>query len=104
LKKLLRCSGIAAALGQNIEYDAVLVDGSPEIMQHTFDTDEHLIQMPLVSRPRSTPAQLIGEARTELHAPLPNALIRDDHPTFGQQQFDITEAQAKDVVEPDRRG
>ena len=31
--------------------------------------------------PRSAPAQLVGKARAELQAPLPNALIGDDHTT-----------------------
>ena len=58
--------------------------------------------MSLVSRPRSTPTQFVGEACAELQAPLPNALIGDDHTTFGQKKFDIPEAQANDVIEPDR--
>jgi hypothetical protein len=58
--------------------------------------------MPLVSRSRSSPAQFVGEARAELQAPLPNALIGDGHTTLGQKKFDITEAQAEDVVEPHR--
>jgi hypothetical protein len=61
------CSGIAAALFQNIEYDAVLVDHLPEIMQYTSDPDEHLIQVPSASRSRSSPAQFFGEAPNSRH-------------------------------------
>jgi hypothetical protein len=56
LEEALGCSGIAAALYQDIEYDAVLVDRPSEIMQYTADPDEHLNQMPLVSRSRPAPA------------------------------------------------
>ena len=58
--------------------------------------------MPLASRLRSWPAQSVGEARAELRAPWPNALIGDGHTTLGQKEFDITEAQAEDVVERHR--
>jgi len=71
-------------------------------MQYTSDPDEHLIQMPFVSRPRSAPAQLVGKDRAELQAPLSNALIGDDHTTFGQKKFDIPEAQTENMLEPDR--
>ena len=55
LKEVLLCSGIAAALHQNVEHDAILVNGTPEIVQYTLDTNEHLIEVPLVTRPRSPP-------------------------------------------------
>ena len=53
LEEALRCPGIAAALHQNVEHDAILVNGTPEIMQYSLDTNEHLIEVPLVTRPRA---------------------------------------------------
>ena len=58
--------------------------------------------MPLVTRPGSPPPHLVGEARTELQTPLPDALVRDDHTAFAQQQFDVPKAQTEYVVQPDR--
>jgi hypothetical protein len=101
LEEALRCSGIAAALDQNIEYDAVLVDRPPEIMQYTPDPDEHLIQMPLVTRSRSAPAQFVGEARAELQAPLPNALIGDDYTTLRRR---LHHARPEEVRHPGSSG
>jgi hypothetical protein len=71
----LRCPAIASALHHDIKHNAVLVDGAPEKVKHTPDTNEYFIEMPLVTRPGSPPTQVIGEARTELQAPLPDALI-----------------------------
>jgi hypothetical protein len=58
--------------------------------------------VPLVTRPRSPPTHLVGEARAELHAPLPDALVGDNHTSFSQQQFDVSEAQTEYVIQPDR--
>ena len=102
LEKALRRPGIAAALHQDVEHDPVLIDGTPEIVQLTPDPDEDLIQVPLVARPRPTPAKLIRKARAELEAPSANALIGDNHTAFGKDQLDVTKTQDKYVVKPDR--
>ena len=44
----------------------------------------------------------IGELRAELQAPVPDTLVGDDHAPLGQDQFDIPQAQAENVVQPDR--
>src|SRR5215213_4315390 len=41
---------VAAALNQNVEHDAVLIDGAPEPMLSARDADHDLIQVPLVTR------------------------------------------------------
>jgi hypothetical protein len=66
LKETLRCPSIAATLHQDIEHDPVLIDGTPEIMQLTPDPNEDLVHVPLVARPRPTPAELVRKARAEL--------------------------------------
>ena len=43
LEEAPRRPGIAAALHQDIEHDAILIDGAPEIVQLALDPDEHLI-------------------------------------------------------------
>ena len=42
-------------LNQDIEHDAVLVDGRPKVAKHTRDTDKHLVQVADVSRSGSPP-------------------------------------------------
>jgi hypothetical protein len=71
-------------------------------VQLPLNANEDLIQVPLVARPGSTPAQFIGEARTELEAPSPDTLVGDDYAALGEDQLDIPKAEAEHVVEPDR--
>ena len=102
LEEALRRPGIAAGLDQNIKYDAVLIDGAPEIVQLALDPNEDFVQVPFVTRPGPTPAKIVREARAELQAPSPDALVGDDHATLRQDQLDITKAQTEYVVEPNR--
>jgi len=46
---------ITALLDQDVQDNAVLVDGTPEPVPLTFDLELHLIQMPLVTRLRTSP-------------------------------------------------
>lgn len=55
LEETLRRPRIAAALHQDIEHDAVLVNGTPQVAQHALDPNEHFIEVPLVTRPGSPP-------------------------------------------------
>ena len=101
-EEALRRPSVAPALHQDIEYDAVLIDGAPQVVQLALDPDEDLIEMPFVARARTTPAQIAREARAELQAPPPNALVGDNHAALGQDQLDIPKAQAEDLIEPHR--
>src|SRR6478736_10324927 len=47
---------VAPALDKNIENKAVLVDGTPEPMLLPGDTDDDLIQVPLVATERRSPS------------------------------------------------
>jgi hypothetical protein len=71
------------------EHDAVLIDGTPEIMQFALDPDEDIIQLPFIQDPFVTPAKIVCEAGAELQASPPDALVRDDHAALGQNQFYI---------------
>ena len=53
LEKALRGVGIAPRLNENVEHDAILVDGAPEIVLHALDPDEDFIHVPLVPWPGS---------------------------------------------------
>src|SRR5258706_9026008 len=70
-------------------------------MLHAPDPDEHFVQMPLVSGPRTTAAQALGEAIAKFHAPPSNGLIGDDDTTFGQKELNIPQTEAKHVIQPD---
>ena len=69
-------------------------------MKRAADADEHLVEMPGVSWLRPSPAKPSGEVGTELQAPVPNALVGHQDAAFGQDQLDITQAQAEHMVQP----
>src|SRR5580704_5278130 len=89
-------------LNEDVEHDAVLIHGTPQIMLHAPDPDEHLIHVPLVARSWPAASQAVCEGLAKLLAPPTNRLIRDDNAAFSQKQLNIPEAEAEHVVQPDR--
>ena len=102
LEEALRRPSIAAAQYQDVEHDPVLIDGAPKMVQLALNSKEDLIQVPLVTWSGAAPAKFARETGAELDAPAPDALVRDDHAAFGQDQLDIPKAQAEHVVQPER--
>ena len=45
--------GISPILDKDVEHNALLVDGTPEIVLNALDPDEHLVEVPLVPWPWS---------------------------------------------------
>ena len=78
-------SGIAAMLNKDIEDDAMLIDGTPEIVLHPLDPYEHFIHVPLVPGPWPVAAQAIGKTLAEFPAPPPHRLVGDHDAPFGRQ-------------------
>jgi hypothetical protein len=39
-------------LNEDVEHDAVLIHGTPQIMLHALDPNEHFIKVPFVAGPR----------------------------------------------------
>jgi NAD(P)-dependent dehydrogenase (short-subunit alcohol dehydrogenase family) len=60
-EEALRRLRVSPALDENVEHDAVLINGTPEIVQFAPDPDEDLVQIPLVSGSRASAAQGVGE-------------------------------------------
>lgn len=92
----------SAALHQDVQYDAVLIDSAPEIAHLTLDADENLIQMPLVTRPRSPATKAVRKAGAEFQTPSTDALTGDDDATFSQQQLHVPLTDAELVITPHR--
>jgi len=80
-EELLRRDCVAAALHQDVEYDPVLIDGSPEVVSNTVDLDEYLVQVPLVARARPSAPQGVGVVLSELLGPLSDCFVRDHYAT-----------------------
>ena len=56
-------------LDKNIQYVAILIHCPPKVMEASVDFKEHLIQVPLVTRPRRSAAQAVGVCLTEFETP-----------------------------------
>ena len=98
------CSAsITSRLHQNVDYVAILVDGTPEILQFAVDSKEDLVQMPVVAEPALAPLQLADIICAELLTPPPNRFIGYENAPFRQKILDVSEAEAETMVSPDRR-
>src|ERR1700730_1838315 len=86
-------------LNEDVEHDTVLIHRAPKIMPHTLDSDEHLIEAPLVPGPRQVAVQAVGKALAEVFTPPTHRLIGDDNASFSQKQLDIPQAAAEHVVQ-----
>jgi hypothetical protein len=63
--------------------------------------DDDLIEMPLVSGRRKTPADLVRETLAELQRPLAHGLMTDLDAPGGEHFLDHAQAQQKSEVQPD---
>ena len=99
-EEVLGSLGIAPILNKDVEDNAVLIDGTPEIARHPLDPDEHFIHVPLVPGPGSVAAQAIAETLAEFLAPPPHCLIGDHDAPLGQEQLNVTQAEAEHVIQP----
>ena len=92
---------IAARLDEDVDHVAVLVNRTPEIVLLTPDVHEEFIQVPRIAQATLSPLEPTRILRTELPTPLSDGFVGDQDPPLCQEIFDITEAQAKAMVEPD---
>src|SRR5882762_9580227 len=93
---------VAPALDENIENEAVLVDGTPEPMLFPGEADDDLIEVPFVATARRAPADPVGEFPAEFEAPLPDRLVRHRDAAGGQHLLDHAQAQREPKIQPYR--
>jgi hypothetical protein len=101
LEEALRGVGIVPGLNEDVEHNAILIDGTPEIALHASDSDEDLVHVPLVPWPRPAAAQAVSETRAEFLAPASYRLVGDHDAGLSQEQLNVPQAEAEHVVEPD---
>jgi hypothetical protein len=94
--------GIAPCLHPDVEHNAILIDGAPEIVLHALDPDEDFVHVPLVAWSRPPASQAISETRGKFLTPASHRLVGDDDATLSQEQFNISQAEADHVVQPHR--
>src|SRR6266566_7242438 len=92
---------IAPLLYQDVQHYAMFVDVPPQPMALSFDLQQHLVEMPLVTRAWPSATQLEGVGRSGLGAPLANRLVADGHTPFGQELLYVAQAEREAEVEPD---
>ena len=100
-KRLKKRLAVASWLNQDVEHDAVLIDGAPQIVLYAPDPDEHLVQVPLVTRSRPAATHAVGKALAKFLAPASNGLIGDDDTSFCRQKLNISQAEAENVKQSD---
>ncbi len=91
---------VAPALDENIENQAVLVDGTPQPMLLPSDADDNLIEGPFVAPARRSPTDAIGEFSAEFKAPLPDRLGRHRDAAGGQHLLHHAPAQRQPKTPP----
>ena len=90
--------GIAPVLNKDVQHDAILIHGTPEIVLHTLDPDEDLVEVPFIPRPWPATAKTASKGLAKFLAPAPHGLIGDDNAPRGQKQLDIPEAEAEYMI------
>jgi hypothetical protein len=79
LEKPLGCCLIATLLQQEIEFDAVLIDCSPQQIRLAAQCHEHFVEVPGGARLTTRSLDAMREARAELVAPAPDRFVTDNH-------------------------
>src|SRR4051794_6157580 len=93
---------VAPALDEDVEHEAVLVDGPPQPVLLAGHPDLDLVQVPLVTGTGQPAADLVREPLAELQRPLPHDLVADRNAAGGQHLLDHAPAEREAEVEPDR--
>ncbi len=100
-EELLGRGFVPAALHQDVQHVALLVDSPPQVMSLPVDLEEHFVQVPFIPWSRPMATQLVGVGLPELAAPLPHRLVADHNSPLVQEFFDIPKAQREAMVQPD---
>ena len=95
----LRRAGVSAGLNQDIENEAILIDGAPKPVLLTGDRDDDFVHMPFVAASRRTLADLIGERLAELLPPLAHGFVGHANSTRRKHLLYHAKAERKSEVE-----
>ena len=92
---------VPPTLYQDVEDVGLRSASAPKGMPLTMDGEEHLIQVPLVTRLRAPAPHAIGILLAKLPTPLADGFMGHHHAALEQQFFHIAIAQGEAVLEPD---
>ena len=91
---------VTSFLDQNVDRVAILINGTPQIVQSPANRDKYFIKEPGVTQAASALLQLAGIVRPKSIAPLPNGFIGNLYTTLCQKIFDVAETETEPVVQP----
>jgi hypothetical protein len=91
---------VATTLHQNINRVAVLIDGTPQMLALPLNGDKDFVAMSRIAKAALPFFECSSIVRPKLLTPWPNRFIRDGDPTFDEEFFDFTKAEAEPMVEP----
>ncbi len=69
-------------------------------MHLTIDLEKHFIQMPPVTRPRTSASQAVGVSLTKLATPTPNSLISESEAAHGHHLLNVAITNGEAAVKP----
>jgi hypothetical protein len=92
---------VAAALHQNIDRIAILIDRAPQIVLCALNGDNRFIEVSGIAQAALALFQFPRIRGAKLQAPLSNGFVGHDDAAFGEQFFHFTKAQAEAMIQPD---
>ena len=94
--------GISVALQQDVEYDPVLVHGSPEPVTDTADGSTDFVHVPPGTPTGFPVTQLFSDERREFDVPLAKRVVADLNTTLLKQFLHIPITEREAMVQPNR--
>jgi hypothetical protein len=98
----LNSSAVPAILHEDIEYDFVLIHGTPQIVQHAPNADEHLIKVPCIAGLWPSPSQPLSKVSSRTSDANVGWPRGSPPRPLRQELLDIPQAGAEHMGEPDR--
>ena len=98
LEETFRRGFVTPLLQQDVEFDAVLVNCTPQQIRFATQGDEHLVEVPRATRLAARRFHPMGKARAELLAPAAIRLVADRHSALEQQLLNVAQAELQPEV------
>ena len=100
-QKATRGFPISSVLDQNVENEAILIDGAPKPMLPTADRDDDFVQVPLIAANGRTAPNAIGIFAAEFLGLLTDGFVADVDAARGKHFLDHPQTQRQSKIEPD---